>query len=262
MSYEYWLKQTPEKPLYPKLLWSKPENKLGSGKILIFGGSSGGFAKVASAFQSAQKSNAGQIRILLPDVLQRTLRLLLPEASFLSSNPSGGFSALALGELVENSLWADGVLVAGDLGHNSETEILMEKFVTEYTGELLLANDSINIFYKQPSTILNRPNTTLVLELSQLQSLVKYSQLPTAVKSTVELPQLVDILHKLSTDFLSNFVISLGDNIVVACKGKVSTTHLKNVDTTTVDGLAANILIWIIQNPGKTFEAISSAAIE
>jgi len=132
MSYDYWLKQTPENPLFPKLLWSKPENKLGSGKLLIFGGSNSGFAKVAGAFQSAQKSNAGQIRILLPDVLQRTLKLLLPEAGFLPSNPSGGFSNLGFGELISEAQWADGVLVPGDLGHNSETEILIEKFANKY----------------------------------------------------------------------------------------------------------------------------------
>ena len=126
----------------------------------------------------------------------------------------------------------------------------------------MLANHAVNIFYKQPATLLMRPSTTLVLELSQLQSLVKSSDLPTPVKSNIELPQLVELLHKLSTQFLNNFVVRLDDYIVVACQGKVSTTRLKKADSSQINLSSANILIWIIQNPTKIFEAISSSVIE
>ncbi|HXY18323.1 MAG TPA: hypothetical protein VEH48_02805, partial [Candidatus Nitrosopolaris sp.] len=129
-----WLRQTPDKPLFPDLLWSRPENKRQRGKLLIVGGNSHGFAAPASAFAAAGTAGIGAARVLLPDATQKTIGTGFTDAVFAPSTPSGSFSRQALAELLENAGWADGVLLAGDFGRNSETAILLESFLDKYKG--------------------------------------------------------------------------------------------------------------------------------
>jgi len=56
MENTYWHKQTAEKPLFPDMLWSKPENKSHAGKLLIIGGNLHGFAAAAEAYNQATKA--------------------------------------------------------------------------------------------------------------------------------------------------------------------------------------------------------------
>lgn len=68
--YDYWQKQT-EKALFPEIEWSKPERKDQAGRILIIGGSQGNFRAVALAYETALRSGAGAVKVLVPDVLKR-----------------------------------------------------------------------------------------------------------------------------------------------------------------------------------------------
>src|SRR3954471_3597520 len=120
-----WLRQTPDKPLFPDILWSRPENKRLAGKLLVIGGSSHGFAAPGGAYTAAQKAGIGSVRVLLPDSTEKALSKILPEAEFAPSTISGSFSRQALGILLAQAEWADGVLLAGDFGKNSETAILL-----------------------------------------------------------------------------------------------------------------------------------------
>src|SRR5260221_160024 len=118
-----WLRQTKE-PLFPDLLWSRPENKRHAGKLLIVGGNANGFATPARAYSAAAKAGIGTAKVLLPAALQKTLGKSFAEAEFALSTPSGSFSRQALDSLLDSANWADGVLLAGDFGRNSETAIL------------------------------------------------------------------------------------------------------------------------------------------
>ena len=51
----YWHKQG-TKPLYPDVIWSKPENKQAAGKLLIIGGHAYGFSAPA-LFRNRSRSN-------------------------------------------------------------------------------------------------------------------------------------------------------------------------------------------------------------
>lgn len=41
--------------------------------------------------------------------------------------------------------WADGILMIGDAGRSSETAILYEKFLQDYTGRLIITRDAIDL---------------------------------------------------------------------------------------------------------------------
>lgn len=73
MNSDFWQIQTREKPLFPDVLWSKPEARNSAGKLTIIGGNSRGFSSVAASFETARKVGAGEIKIVLPDVLKKKI---------------------------------------------------------------------------------------------------------------------------------------------------------------------------------------------
>src|SRR5258708_2443063 len=97
MDRTYWHKQGSE-PLFPDLVWSRPETKQTAGKLLIIGGNVHGFSAVGNAYTEAIKAGIGTVRIILPDVLRKTVSKLLPEADFTASTPSGSFGQKALAD--------------------------------------------------------------------------------------------------------------------------------------------------------------------
>ncbi|HSX27740.1 MAG TPA: hypothetical protein VLG25_03070, partial [Patescibacteria group bacterium] len=124
MASTYWQKQTKDKPLFPDLLWSRPENRAQAGKLLIIGGNAHGFAAPAEAYGQALEAGIGVVRVLLPDAVKAVAKHALETVDFAPSTPSGSFSKKGLAEFISHASWADGVLIAGDLGRNSETAIL------------------------------------------------------------------------------------------------------------------------------------------
>src|SRR5574337_963690 len=101
-----WLKQNTDSPLFPDLIWSRPENKRHAGKLLIIGGNAHGFAAPAAAFAAAGRAGRGSMRVILPQVLQKTLRKSFSEAEYAPSTPSGSFARAALAMLLEHAEWA------------------------------------------------------------------------------------------------------------------------------------------------------------
>ena len=144
MENTFWVKQDPKKPLFEDLIWNKPENKLHAGKLLIIGGNAHEFAAPGQAYDEAVKAGIGSAKVLLPNVLQKTIGQFLENAEFAPSNKSGGFARAALAEWIAFSDPADAVLIAGDLGRNSETAIVLESFLEKYTGQTVITKDAID----------------------------------------------------------------------------------------------------------------------
>jgi ADP-dependent NAD(P)H-hydrate dehydratase / NAD(P)H-hydrate epimerase len=256
-----WLRQSPDKPLFPDILWSRPENKRFAGKLLIVGGSSHGFAAPGEAFSAAEKAGIGSVRVLLPDSTKRALAKLLPEADFAPSTQSGSFSRQALDQLMEHAPWADGVLLAGDFGKNSETAILLESFLKKYQGQLNLAGDSIDYFLSSDSPLLSRNNIVITAELGQLQKLANSNRPSTPVLHKMNLHELVTVLGDWSNGSPTAFITHHADSFVVAAGGKVSTTPTKSSKNWQTN-LAAYATVWSLQQVDKVFETIVSAVYD
>lgn len=259
MQRDYWHKQTPDRPLFPDLLWSRPENKPQAGKLLIIGGNAHGFSAPAEAFAAAEKSGVGTARVLLPDSLQKTVGRNFPAGEYAPSTPSGSFSQQALAEFVEMTQWADATLLAGDFGHNSETAVLLEKFIQNYRGQLVLVQDAVDYFTSVAKPILNRPDTLLVTEFAQLQKLAASAHFPQAFTSDMDLLRLINNLHDLTDRYAASSIVQHLGNTIVAVGGQVSTTK---VSPASLISIAASAAVWWLQNPAKPFEAISTAIIE
>lgn len=258
----YWSKQTVDKPLFPDLLWSRPENRALAGKLLIIGGNAYGFAAPAEAFSQASKASIGVAQVLLPDATKRIVGRVFETGDYAPSTPSGSFAQKSLSEFLSHAAWSDGVLLAGDLGRNSETAILLEKFVTSYRGQLTITKDAADYFTAGPHALLTRPETTLVVSFAQLQKLATNAKFSQAFTFSMDLLRLVDALHEFTAKYPVNIVVKHLMNIVMATGGKVSTTKLETDKEIWRVATATYAAVWWLQNPNKPFEALSTAVSE
>lgn len=261
MTKDYWFRQTPEKPLFPDLEWARPENKRHAGKLLIIGGNLHGFAAPATAYSEAEQAGIGTTRVLLPSAIQKAVGGFLPEADFAPSTPSGSFATGSVAEWLDAAAWADGVLLAGDMGRNSETAIVVEKFLNKYSGQVTITKDVVDYFAQTPLVALNRADTTLVLSFAQLQKLTTNAKFPTALTFSMDLMRVVDALHDLTDQYPVNIVTKHLDVLVVASGGQVSTTKLsKDIPVWRVVA-AAKATVWWIQHQNNPFESLTTSVV-
>ncbi len=249
-----WLRQTPDKPLFPDVLWSRPENKRLAGKLSIIGGHRQSFGAVSEAYSAALKAGIGSARVVLPDKLRKMLAEVFPEAEYAPSTLIGSFSRQALDKLMEEAEWADAVLLAGDFGRNSETAVLLESFLDKFGGLVTMAGDSIDYFLGSKYKLLGRHNTVITAGIDKVQ---KLAQPDFVIRQQDDLAQLVNKLSNLTGVVESVLLTFHSGSILVAAHGSVSTMPAKEVKETE---LAAAAATWWLQQPEKPFEALTSAA--
>jgi len=254
MSNDYWLRQSAYEPLFPDIIWSRPESKMGAGKLAIIGGNSHGFGAPGIAWNTALQSGAGVCRVILPDAVKKVVKGMLPDADFAPSTRSGSFSKQALGELIGLSGWGDLTLLAGDVGRNSETAIILEAFAERYAGPLCIAQDSVDYFKETPLQIMNRPDTLVVLSLSQLQKLFISTPTITPITYTMSTPQLAEALHEYTEEHPACIITKHNDLVFVAHSGFVVTQ--KNNEQIWRVATAAKASVFWMQNPTQILEAV------
>ncbi len=260
MDRSYWHRQTKDKPSFPDLLWSRPQNRRTAGKLLIIGGNAHGFAAVGEAFVEAQSAGVGTARVLLPDVLQKVVGGHFETAEYAPSTPAGSFSQAALAAALEQAAWADASLITGDLGRNSETAIFIEKFLGKNSGLTMLTKDAADYAINLAPIIINRSDSYLVVSLAQLQKLFVAAKMPKAITFSMDMIRLVDALHEFTTQHTPGIVVKHLDTLFASVDGQVSTTHtdLDNEENWRVK-TAAHASVWLLQNPTKPFEALTTS---
>lgn len=253
---DYWQKQQDE-PLFPALLWSKPENKRAAGKLLIIGGNLHTFSAPGQAYQAAVDAGVGVAKVLLPEGLRKTIGATLENAEFAPMNKSGSFAKDALAEWLDWSAWADCVLLAGDLGRNSETAIVLEAFVSRYRGLLVITQDCLDLLTTRPQDLFARPQTVIVASFGQLQKVWPVVSAGEVIQYRSPLATNVALLHETSQKSAALIVTKHNDDLIIAVDGRVSTT--KHVEPVWRVRTAAAMSVWWLQNPSKPFEALTTS---
>lgn len=261
MTANYWHKQGNE-PLYKDLLWDKPENKQHAGKLLIIGGNLHSFAAPGAAYQAAQKAGMGTGKVLLPDALKKTVGGFLENGEFASSNKSGSFSRKALSDWLDFAMWADGVLIPGDMGRNSETAVVLEQFIQKYSGQITITQDALDYFTAKPDSLLQRPETTLVTSFAQLQKLSIGSRFIHAFTYDMPVASMAENLHVFTTMHTVNIMIRHNGILYVARDGEIATTKVTPGEATWRVETTAHAAVWALQNPSKVFAALATTAYE
>lgn len=259
MTPEFWQKQEAGKPLFPQLLWSRPENRQAAGKLLIVGGNLHSFLAPAEAYTETITAGIGMSRVLLPSAIQKVVGPSIENGEFAASTPSGSFSQRALVELLDWCKWADGILFAGDLGRNSETAIMVEKFLQKCEAPTVITKDAIDYVVSLPRAALERPNTTLVPSFSQLQRLGVAAKFERPLTFSMDMLHLIEWLHIFTEKYAPHLIVKHLDRIFVAVNGEVSSTKLAQDLPVWRLKTAAHAAVWWVQHPSKPFEACTMA---
>jgi ADP-dependent NAD(P)H-hydrate dehydratase / NAD(P)H-hydrate epimerase len=256
-----WLKQSLESPLYPGLLWSRPENRRHAGKLLVIGGNSHAISAPGLAYSAAEKAGIGTCRVLLPVSTKKLVGKIFPEAEFAASTPSGSLAREALAQLLESADWADSVLLAGDFGRNSETAILLEEFAMKYKGQLIISQDGIDYFLTNNSFLLDRENTLSVINFGKLQKLAQKNRPVPPIKFAMDLRQLVETMQLWTQEHKVSFLTNHYEKFLVSADGKVSTTPMPDDSNWQLE-LSAYAATWWLQQPQKPFDAITTSVYD
>lgn len=261
MDRSYWRKQSAEQPLFPDIEWSKPEQRAHAGKLGIVGGNKLGFAGVAESYQLAQSAGLGSAKVLLPEALKKAIPATLTDVVFAPANPSGGLSREALDSLKALGSWADGILMAGDAGRNSETAIVYEQFLASYPGKLIVTRDAIDLMKNSAGVLIERPETLLVASFAQLQKIFQSTYYPIVLTFSMQLSNLVDALHKFTITYPVTVMVLHKDNLVTASSGEVVTTAWDNPMAIWRGQVAAAAAVYWLWHPKKPLEAASSSLL-
>lgn len=261
MENTYWHKQTSDAPLFPDLLWSRPENRRHAGKLLIIGGNGYEFTSPAHAYGDALEAGIGNAKVLLPDSMQKVVKDIFPEAEFAPSTPSGSFARTSLAQMLDLSEWADAILLAGDFGRNSETAIVLETLMQKYNGQIALTRDAVNYFVDTPKPLLNRAKTLLVVTVPQLQRIASGAHYIPALTSEIDMLRFVEWLHDFTEQFEVHIIVKHLDTMFVAIAGQVSSTPAGEGLSAWRVRTASSAITWWLQNPSKPLEALTTSLI-
>ena len=259
MDYTYWKKQSPDTPLFPDIEWNKPEQRGMAGKLGILGGNKLGFAGVAEAYSVAKNAGVGELRVVLPDILRKTIPAAITDALFAPTNPSGSLSKEATPELRTMAAWAQGVLMIGDAGRSSETAILYEQFIQEYSGQLVVTRDAVDLVKNSAGLLIDRPHTLLVVSFAQLQKLFQSVYYPKVLTFSMQLTNLVEALHKFTITYPVAIAVLHREQLLIAHEGEVVTTPWESPMAIWRGDTAAKIASYWLWNPGKPLEAAATA---
>lgn len=259
MDYDYWKKQASDTPLFPDIEWNKPEQRSKAGKLAIIGGNKLGFAGVAEAYNVATEAGVGQVRVLLPDVLKKTIPTSITDAVFAPTNPSGSLTKEAVAEMNAAGEWAEAVLLVGDAGRSSETAIAYEQFIQHYDGPLVLTRDAIDLIKNNAQAMVDRPKTLIVASFAQLQKLFQSVYYPKVLTFSMQLTNLVEAVHKFTITYPITITVLHKEHLVIAHEGQVVTHPWENPMAIWRGSVAARATAYWLWNPNKPLEAVATS---
>ena len=267
MDSDFWRKQEPDEPLFPDILWSKPEQRNLAGQLAIVGGNAHGFAGVAAAYKNALAFGAGEVRVVLPDALKKTLPAKFAEhvtdTIFTFTNPSGGFAREAIRELNAAADWANLILFIGDSGQNSETAGLIETFLNQNkTTPVIITRDAVDLVKNIGENLFNRENTHLIVSLNQLQKLFQSVYYPRVITFSQGVKQIAETLHKFTITYPTTITLFHNENLLVAQNGQVISQSFLQPLRMWSGEIATRAAIWQMWNPAKTIEAVATSWTE
>jgi hypothetical protein len=256
---DFWLKQTDE-PLWPELQWSRPQQKRLAKKLLIVGGYEQGFNAVGRLYQAALDAGIGAAKVALPSSLKRTVGSALPDAVFTELAPEPSHLGPAKTELMAYADWADGVVFA-QTGNNSKTALLLADFIGSYGGPLVAGDELAELLKHDTGVLAGRKQTLFCFSFDGLQRWAAHHKSEVGFRHDMGLRPFVLALRQLNQYQNQPLMCIYEQQVVVVADGGrvVSTPRQQTPDPIALAGFGAT---WWLQQPGKTLEALATAAFE
>jgi len=261
MEYSFWRKQTTDKPLFPDIEWSKPEQKSKAGRLGIIGGNSLGFAAVAESYSTCLKTGAGEVKILLPESLKKMVPHTMTDVIYGATNPSGGLSRDALVEMKTMGAWSTGILLIGDAGKNSETSIVYEDFISSYSGPMTITRDAVDLLKNCNNLLVNRPNTVMIVSFAQLQKLFQSIYYPIVLTFSMQLTNLAEALHKFTITYPVTIAVLHQETLLIANSGQIISTPYENPMKIWRGETASKAATYGLWSPSKPMESLAASLL-
>ncbi len=240
--FDYWHKQG-KTPLFSEVDTWQPEQKRFAGKLLIIGGNRGSFFAVANAMQEAQKMGVGEVRVVMPRSLKGMVPTM-PEIVFAEAELSGAFGRSALPEIAKQMSWADAVLLAGDMGRNAETSVMLAELIKLCDKPLYMMRDAVDAATADIANwSLRDEATTVFASVPQLQKMLRTMYYPKVITLSMPTNQLVETLHKFTLSFAMTVVTYHNEQIIMARDGEVVSESIKDTSWTQVSIWGGKLLI-------------------
>ncbi len=255
-----WEIQNSNSPLFSDILWDKPENKFQSNSLLIIGGSSSSFNLVSDAFGFTQKLLFSRLTFYLPKTLEKITGSFLSDGSYGQINNSGSFSMINLENLINLSAQHDSTIIVGNLGESSETNLLFEKLNNQIEAKnLILCNDSLKLLNGNQLKI-NPEKFTLIVDIPQVQKLLKTLNYHQTVKSSDDLSKIANVISQFSEEFSLKIILRLENYIFVFADNRCSLTKKMNLDDKWQTKIAVETAVWLNYDSTKKYERLTTAA--
>lgn len=261
MQFDFWQQQKPDEPLFPDIEWSKPEQRTHAGRLGIIGGNKLGFAGVAEAYSTAYQTGAGDVRVLLPDCLKKSIPTNWVDVAMAPCTTSGGLSKDALPDIMALASWSTMLLLIGDAGRNSETAILYESLLRNSDKPITITRDAIDLVKNAPEMLVNRQKTLLVLSFAQLQKLFQAVYYPKILTFSMQLMQLVEAVHKFTVTYPITLAVLHKDTVIVAHGGQVTTTPWESPMLIWRGTTATKAACYWAWNQGQPLQAVTTSLI-
>lgn len=258
MDESFWQKQQ-DKPLWPDLEWSRPQQKARAKKLAIIGGHAHGFDAVGRLYQASLSAGIGGAKAVLPSELKRLVGASLPDTVFTELAPEPGQLQSAKTDLLAFSEWADGICLV-QTGNNSKTALLISSFLGSYDGPLIVTDDLVDLLKHDWEQYASRDSTLFVLSFEGLQKLTAAVKSPVGLRHDMGLRPLVLALRQISEQITAPITTVYEQAVLVGFGGQVvSTARASQPDPIMLAGWSAT---WWLQQPNKPLEALATAAFD
>lgn len=249
-------KQSSE-PLFPKVLWNRPINRSGGGRLLLVGGHRDEFNDIGAIYQLAEASGIGSCHVVVPDSLRKLLGEV-PEMSFVPSSQSGSLGKASTDHILQMAQDFDVLMLGANLSNNSETAVMLDVVVSNYEGRLVIFGEALNAFKHQMSLIIKRPDTLIIGSMVEVFAIANALRLPLRIKDGGAMNKL-EIMEQLAAEGAAEYVLT-GKDMIVAAENKLSlTSAVSSMEFFTTASLAVLAAFWT-QNPSKRYEALTCGA--
>lgn len=257
--YPFWHKQSTSSLLFPDIEWNRPERQDQAGKLGIIGGTTISFAAVSESYAVAKETGAGRVQILLPDTLKKIIPPTMTDVLFALANSSGGLGIEAERDIKALAEWADVLLLCGDAGKNSQTATLYESLLTSSTQPIVLTRDAIDLVQNGAHAFVQSPYLTFVASFAQIQRLFRAVYYPKVITFSMQLAQLVDVLHKFTVSYPVSIVTYHAGQIIAAHGGEVVTQEWENPMQIWRGHIAAQAATYLLWSPEAPLAAIATS---
>ena len=157
--------------------------------------------------------------------------------------------------------WSTGILMIGDGGRNSETAILYEDFIREYTGQLTITRDAVDLVKNASQMLVERPDTLMVLSFAQLQKLFQSVYYPKVLTFSMQLNNLVEALHKFTITYPTTIAVLFNEVLVVASNGEVTSTPWTEPMQIWHGTTATRAAVYWMWSPTKPLESVTASLV-